>query len=525
MVELLNRMSVGRRLMLGFAAMLALLLLVAAMAVVQMRGMSRQLSQVVDVSNVRTAKANALLTAIADMGIQVRTLTLLTDAKEIAEQVKAFETASARYRADETALAELLTAGSEEALLKTLSAIQQSAKTALPLMAKAAKEGQEGNNIDATMTISGAVRPAEAAWRAEVAKLLAAEAEGNREASAALASAQGRSVALLAGIAAAALLVGLVLAHFITQTILRPVQRAIVVTERIAAGDLSSSFVAESSDELGALLRGLAAMQSHLQRVVGDIRESADSIQTASQEVAVGNQDLSQRTEQTASNLQAAASSITELSGAVNASADAAAQANQLAHTAAQVAGRGGEVVSRVVQTMTDIHGSSRKIGDIIGTIDSIAFQTNILALNAAVEAARAGEQGRGFAVVASEVRSLAKRSAEAAKEIKTLVSRNVETADTGSRLVAEAGSTMQDIVASVQRVSDIIAEISAATAEQRGGIGQVNATVSELDRATQQNAALVEQSAAAAESLKEQSHKLSGVVAEFVLNREDRRR
>jgi methyl-accepting chemotaxis protein len=234
--------------------------------------------------------------------------------------------------------------------------------------------------------------------------------------------------------------------------------------------------------------------------------------------VAGGNQDLSQRTEQTASSLQQAASSMTQLTGTVRQSAEAASQANQLADSASSVARRGGAVVGEVVSTMDQISTASRRIADIIGVIDGIAFQTNILALNAAVEAARAGEQGRGFAVVAGEVRSLAQRSAEAAKEIKSLIGSSVERVEAGSRLVQEAGGTMNEIVASVQRVSDIIGEISAAAGEQSSGIGQVSQSVTQLDAMTQQNAALVEQSAAAAESLREQSQRLSGLVSAFRL-------
>ena len=238
----------------------------------------------------------------------------------------------------------------------------------------------------------------------------------------------------------------------------------------------------------------------------------------SSSEVATGNADLSQRTEHTASNLQQTASSIEQLSGTVRQSADAASTANQLAASAATVARRGGEVVSQVVSTMDEINTSSKKIADIIGVIDGIAFQTNILALNAAVEAARAGEQGRGFAVVASEVRGLAKRSGDAAREIKSLIGASVEKVESGSRLVADAGSTMNEIVASVQRVSDMIGDITAASNEQSQGIGQVNTAVTQLDRMTQQNAALVEQSAAAAESLKQQATRLNEVVGAFRL-------
>ncbi|HEY2929265.1 methyl-accepting chemotaxis protein, partial [Piscinibacter sp.] len=291
------------------------------------------------------------------------------------------------------------------------------------------------------------------------------------------------------------------------------------VMEAVAAGDLSKSVEPGAQDEVGRLLTQVATMQTRLADMVRQIRASTDSISTASSEIASGNQDLSARTEQTASNLQQAASSMEQLTGTVKQSADSARQANQLASSAAEVAARGGAVVSQVVSTMDEINTSSKKIADIIGVIDGIAFQTNILALNAAVEAARAGEQGRGFAVGAGEVRNLAGRSAEAAKEIKGLIGASVDRVEAGSRLVADAGKTMQEIVGSVQRVTDIIGEITAAAAEQSDGIGQVNTSVVQLDQMTQQNAALVEQSAAAAESLKDQAGKLAQVVGMFKLN------
>ena len=265
-------------------------------------------------------------------------------------------------------------------------------------------------------------------------------------------------------------------------------------------------------------MQALFDMQASLRNLVGQVRNSTNSISTASSEIATGNQDLSQRTEQTASNLQQAASSMDQLTGTVKQSAESARQANQLASSAAEVAARGGTVVSQVVSTMTEINTASKKISDIIGVIDGIAFQTNILALNAAVEAARAGEQGRGFAVVAGEVRSLAQRSAQAAREIKTLIGASVEKVESGSRLVSDAGRTMNEIVGSVQRVSDIIGEITAAAAEQSDGIEQVNSSVTQLDQMTQQNAALVQESAAAAESLKGQAASLAQVVGTFRL-------
>jgi methyl-accepting chemotaxis protein len=301
-------------------------------------------------------------------------------------------------------------------------------------------------------------------------------------------------------------------------SITKPIGYARSVAQAIADGDLTRPIRVEGRDEASDLLAALQSMQASLARVVREVHLSSQSIQVASTEVASGNQDLSHRTEQTAGSLQQTASSMEQLTGTVNQSADAARQANQLATSAAEVAQRGGVVVSQVVSTMDEINASSKKIADIIGVIDGIAFQTNILALNAAVEAARAGEQGRGFAVVAGEVRSLAQRSAEAAREIKALIGSSVEKVESGSRLVADAGSTMGEIVASVQRVTDIIGEISAAAAEQSSGIGQVNGAVTSLDQMTQQNAALVEQSAAAAESLKEQAARLGQVVQRFTL-------
>ncbi|MEO6276927.1 methyl-accepting chemotaxis protein [Roseateles sp.] len=284
----------------------------------------------------------------------------------------------------------------------------------------------------------------------------------------------------------------------------------------IAEGDLSQSVSSSRNDEIGSLIQDTERMRQRLATTIGTVRNSVDSIGTASSEIASGNLDLSQRTEQTASNLQNAASSMSELTGTVRQTADSARTANQLVQSAVSAATRGGEVVGQVVTTMDEINVASKKIADIIGTIDGIAFQTNILALNAAVEAARAGEQGRGFAVVASEVRSLAGRSAEAAKEIKALIGNSVERVDNGARLVQTAGTTMGEIVASVQRVQDIIGEISSAASEQSEGIATVNTSVVQLDQMTQQNAALVEESAAAAESLKEQAQRLVEAVAVF---------
>jgi methyl-accepting chemotaxis protein len=331
---------------------------------------------------------------------------------------------------------------------------------------------------------------------------------------------RSRTVWLLVGCTALALVVGIALSVVLTRSITGPLREAERSARAIADMDLTGEPQRHyGNDETGQLLRAVDAMRTALRGALQEVRSVVDNISTASTQIASGNSDLSARTEQAASNLEETASAMEELTSTVRHSADSAAQANQLTNSAADVARRGGKVVGQVVATMTDIQQSSKKIGDIIGTIDGIAFQTNILALNAAVEAARAGEQGRGFAVVAGEVRTLAQRSAEAAREIKALIGASVDKVEAGTRLVDDAGSTMTEIVDSVQRVTDIVGEISTASNEQSQGIGQINMAVADLDKMTQQNAALVEESTAAAESLKDQAARLSSVVATFRLN------
>jgi methyl-accepting chemotaxis protein len=316
-----------------------------------------------------------------------------------------------------------------------------------------------------------------------------------------------------------AVLLGTVICVWLVHAIVRPLAEAVNVAKSVAAGDLTRSIEVESTDETGQLLQALKDMNESLVRIVSEVRGGTETIATASHQIATGNLDLSSRTETQASSLEETASSMEELTSTVKQNADSAYQANKLAMSASQVAVKGGTVVAQVVDTMGSINESSRKIVDIIGVIDSIAFQTNILALNAAVEAARAGEQGKGFAVVATEVRQLAQRSAAAAKEIKSLIDDSVEKVDSGAKLVDEAGATMQEIVDSVKRVTDIMGEISIASKEQTDGIQQVNEAINQMDDVTQQNAALVEEAAAAAASLQDQAVTLSHVVSVFKLN------
>ncbi len=331
-------------------------------------------------------------------------------------------------------------------------------------------------------------------------------------------SENSRSSAMMLGglVLALVVIAGLLLSAWLIRQMTLPLVQAVELANSIAGGDLTRDVHDDRKDELGQLLRSLNAMTQKLRAVVGEVRNGVDSVSSAASQIASGNQDLSARTEQTAANLEETAASVEELTATVTQSADTARQANQLAATAVQAAERGGEVVSQVVMSMDQINTSSRKISDSICVIDGIACQTYMLALIAAVEAARAGEQGRGFAVVAGEVRSLAGRSAEAAKEIKALISTSVSNVDLGAEQVAQAGESMQEIVASVRRVTDLIGEITASANEQRDGIAQVNQAVSNLDQMTQQNAALVEESSAAATAMNDQAQRLAQVVAVF---------
>ncbi|MBK4737896.1 methyl-accepting chemotaxis protein [Noviherbaspirillum pedocola] len=380
----------------------------------------------------------------------------------------------------------------------------------------ALKESGKADAADISARSQKEMLPVMNAYLNAMQALLDHQKKRLEETDAAMEKVYGEAKTLLIGFAIVGLAVSAILGWLLSRSITVPLTGAVGIAEKVASGDLTADIEIKSKDEVGALMTALKTMNASLLKTVSEVRLSTDTIATASSEIASGNMDLSSRTEQQASSLEETASSMEELTSTVKQNADNARQANQLAQTASEVARNSGAAVSQVVSTMAEIDAASKKIADIITTIDGIAFQTNILALNAAVEAARAGEQGRGFAVVASEVRSLAQRSAAAAKEIKELINSSVEKVDAGTQQAALAGSTMDEVVNSVQRVTDMMAEITAASAEQSAGIEQVNQAVAQMDQVTQQNAALVEEAAAAAASLQEQAASLAQAVSVF---------
>ena len=387
---------------------------------------------------------------------------------------------------------------------------------ALEVIRQAAALRSQGDVSAATALVNDKLQPLVTAYVGELDNFIQLQERRRDEAAQRTQAQRQRALWISLAVCVVVVLGALALSGWLVNSLTEPLQRAVGLAEAIQDGDLTQDVHDDRGDELGHLLRALSAMGAKLRTVVGEVRMGVESVSAAAGQIATGNHDLSARTEQTAANLEETAASMEELTATVTQSADTARQANQLAAQAAQAAQHGGEVVGQVVASMEHITESSRKIGDIIGVIDGIAFQTNILALNAAVEAARAGEQGRGFAVVAGEVRTLAQRSAEAAKEIKGLITTSVQNVEQGSHQVGQAGQSMGEIVESVRRVSDLIGEITASTTEQRDGIGQVNQAVANLDQMTQQNAALVEQASAAAASMSEQAQRLAQVVSVF---------
>jgi methyl-accepting chemotaxis protein len=510
------QLKIGQRLSLAFGAVLFLLVLLTALAWTSLQSASRNLAELVAMeqrafvadewranTQLNITRVMALAKSRADPEVDAYFKPLMAQTTE-------------RINALQDRMEETVTSDTGKAMLQDVA----TRRTEYIAVRKTYFDTLKTGDMDAAeQLLQTGLIPAVNRYLDSIGQIQKRQHDLVTEAVAAAQAEAAREMMWMLVLAALAIAVGVVVAWRITRSVTAPVLEAVEVARAVAAGDLTRQVQTTRTDELGELLNALGAMKTALVNTVGQVRSAADSINTASAEIASGNQDLSARTEQTASNLEETAASMEQFTSTVRQSADAARQANQLAASASAIAVRGGEVVGQVVTTMDEINHSSKKISDIIGVIDGIAFQTNILALNAAVEAARAGEQGRGFAVVAGEVRNLAQRSAEAAKEIKGLIGTSVDKVEAGSRLVADAGQTMSEIVGSVQRVSDIIGEITAAAGEQSSGIGQVNTAVSQLDQMTQQNAALVEESTAAAESLKDQAARLLQVIQIFRLS------
>jgi methyl-accepting chemotaxis protein len=511
--------SIGARLNLGFGLVLGLMVVVGGLAWMQFVQQDHRLRHLADTDVQRTALAQQMQLAVKDMVVSLANLCLLEEAADQADERQAFQAAMTRYDGARKALDRSLAGDGSQRLREAMRQVAAAEDGAVPIFTKmAAFDGSIDRAVQADFYYTQVGGP-QRAWQQGLRELEASMSQAMAAAVEASHAASTRVQAVIGGLLGAALAVGLVASWRIRRGITRPLGDAVAVARAVAAGHLAVQVQAARGDEIGALLQALAEMQAGLRRLVGDIRACADSIQTASDEVAGGNADLSQRTELAAGRLQQTVSSLDGLTGAVRQSADSAATANRLAGSASGAASRGGEVVQQVVSNMHEISAASRKIADITSVIDGIAFQTNLLALNAAVEAARAGEQGRGFAVVAGEVRTLAQRAAEAAQQIKGLIGDSVERVDAGTALVREAGGSMGEIVSAVQRVTGVIGSITAATAEQSHGLGEVNGAVVQLDQMTQQNAALVEQSAAAAESLRDQARRLNQLVGAFRLD------
>jgi methyl-accepting chemotaxis protein len=515
----IKHLKIGQRLIAAFSVVLVMLVAVAALGVSRMAAIHQSMVDITKGNDVESSLASKMRLSVADRMIALRNIVLLEDQAQMRQQIDRVRVQAQNYDAAETKLLETFaTFRVQDEETRILKVIQQHNAAAAPIIEKVLQLGLENKNAEATRILMGDLRAVQIQWQDGLDTLVAYEKKQNDEATAAADATYLFARNMMTGLSGAAVLFGLIIAWVITRGIVRPLNHAVAIAQTVAGGDLSSRIDVAGRDETSALLGALKAMNESLRKIVGQVRTGTDAMTTASREIASGNLDLSARTEEQASSLEETASSMEELTSTVRQNADSARQANSLAATASEVAVRGGAVIASVVETMGAINESSKKIVEIIGVIDGIAFQTNILALNAAVEAARAGEQGRGFAVVAGEVRNLAHRSAAAAKEIKTLIGDSVSKVASGSALVDHAGETMTQVVHGVRQVSDIIAEITAASQEQSLGIEQINQAIIQMDGVTQQNAALVEESAAAAESLQGQAAALAGVVGKFVL-------
>ncbi|EOA02536.1 methyl-accepting chemotaxis protein [Herbaspirillum frisingense GSF30] len=511
----ISDMKIGARLALGFGAVMVLLLAIAILGNLQLGRLADGIGLIVKDRYPKTVMANTVQIQVNKIALDIRDILLTSDP----ERIKALAAdATAADRKMNEYLARLQQVARTEEDRRYVEAAIAARQAYVPARDQLMALAMAGRTDEARAFLPQQFMPVQIKYFIALDAMFDYQG-GLMDAAGEAATRDSASARLLINsLAVVALLLATAVAWLVSRSISRPLGHAVGVARRVAEGDLSTQVEVTSRDETGELMAALKLMNENLRNIVGRVHQGSNTIHHAAGEIASGNLDLSARTEQQAGSLEETASAMEELTTTVRQNADNARQATQLASTASGIAVQGGSVVHRVVDTMADINASSRQIVDIIAVIDGIAFQTNILALNAAVEAARAGEQGRGFAVVASEVRSLAQRSASAAREIKTLIHDSVGKIENGSTLVQQAGSTMEDVVASVQRVNTIIAEISRASQEQSTGLEEINRAITQMDESTQQNAALVEQAAAAAQAMRDQAVQLQDVVGVFKL-------
>ncbi|PWF55583.1 methyl-accepting chemotaxis protein [Massilia glaciei] len=516
---IIRNMGIGQRLAIGFGVVIALLVMLATISYGRISSLNTEVDSMVNERYPKTVAVNGIKNDVNELTRSMLNVLIMTDPDQIKAELANI---AARNAGADRALGELTRHTSDAEGKKILAAIAVIRNRFGPATDAFVKLISEDKKDEALVKFLFSLRPQQSKYFVQLDAFVAhqhgAMVMGGNEASSSTRTTQ-MLILMLTLVAGA---ISLTVAYLLTRSITAPLNEAVGVAKRVAGGDLTGGIAVRRNDETGQMMAALKEMHEGLIRIVAEVRSGTDSIAAASTEIATGNLDLSSRTEEQAAALGQTSSAMRELTDTVQQNADNARQANKLAAQASEVAVRGGSVVTHVIATMGSITASSKKIVDIIGVIDGIAFQTNILALNAAVEAARAGEQGRGFAVVAAEVRNLAQRSAAAAKEIKALIGDSVHKVNEGSDLVAQAGVTMEEVVASVRRVTDIMADITAASQEQSSGIAQVNLTIHQMDESTQQNAALVEEAAAAAASMQDQAANLARVVSIFKLDGED---
>ncbi|WP_296000255.1 methyl-accepting chemotaxis protein [Rugamonas sp.] len=511
----LNDIKIGYRLMLGFGLMLILMAGITAIAALSSQATRAHLTHSVDNINAKSALVAAMRQNLFRQGLAARNIGAITDLNLMQAEMAKIGVEQQRYRDNEARLTAIALSAEELALVADMRGYE---KDSLPFIKEAQDYVTGFNAGQALKVLTTQVAPLQDKWLGAIDRMVGLQNKDLQDSLLRFRDEGLRATGVMVSICAVAMTLALGVAWRLSRSITQPLHRALDLARRVSAGDLSENVASPGKDETGQLLAALHDMTDSLIRTVGAVRGSTAIITVASREIAAGNADLSSRTESQASALEQTAGSMEQLTETVRQNAEHARQANGLAMSASAVAAQGGQIVSDVVGTMGSIKASSYKIVDIIGVIDGIAFQTNILALNAAVEAARAGEQGRGFAVVASEVRNLAQRSAAAAREIKALIGDSVDKVDAGGKLVDAAGLTMGQIVSSVQQVADYMRDITAATHEQSVGIEEVNQAIGQMDEMTQQNAALVEQAAAAAESMQQQAQVLADAVSIFKL-------